>query len=132
MLRITASTIAVLALFGGILASQDTQAEQVLLTPEQEQVALEVTGFGQAVPGENLASLSGRQAMQIDNLDLVYSTSTNNAYQDGNSIVGSTVSGYNSVSSGAFTNMSGFATVIQNSGNQVLIQNDLIVNVTMQ
>ncbi len=131
MLRITASTIAALVLFGGILGSQESQAEQALPTPAQEQTTLEVTGFGQALAGENLASLSGRQAMQIDNLDLVYSTSTNNAYQDGNSIVGSTVSGYNSVSSGAFTNMSGFATVIQNSGNQVLIQNDLIVNVTM-
>lgn len=131
MQKITASLIAAFALFAGALAVQESHAEQVSATPAEEQATLDVSGFGQALAGENLASQSGRQATQIDKLDILYSTSTNNAYQDGNTIAGSTVTGYNTVSSGAFTSMSGFATVIQNSGNQVLIQNDLIVNVTM-
>lgn len=131
MQKTTTSLIAAFALFAGALAVQESHAEQVSATPAQEQATLDVSGFGQALAGENLASQSGRQATQIDKLDILYSTSTNNAYQDGNIIAGSTVTGYNTVSSGAFTNMSGFATVIQNSGNQVLIQNDLIVNVTM-
>lgn len=41
-------------------------------------------------------------------------------------------SGGNQVSDQAFSNLSGFSTVIQNSGNNVLIQNSTIVNVKMQ
>lgn len=37
--------------------------------------------------------------------------------------------GGNLISEGAFAGSSGFATVIQNSGNNVLIQNSTIVNV---
>lgn len=40
-----------------------------------------------------------------------------------------TVSGGNIIESGAFSNSSGIPTVIQNSGNNVLIQNSTIVNV---
>ena len=40
--------------------------------------------------------------------------------------------GSNAVSDGAFTNSAGLATVIQNSGNNVLIQNSIIVNVQMK
>jgi hypothetical protein len=40
-----------------------------------------------------------------------------------------TVSGGNVIQSGAFANASGLPTVIQNSGNNVLIQNSTIVNV---
>lgn len=42
------------------------------------------------------------------------------------------VSGHNVVSGDAFSGMSGFSTVIQNSGNNVLIQNATIVNVKVQ
>lgn len=40
--------------------------------------------------------------------------------------------GGNLVSDGSFTGASGFATVIQNSGNNVLIQNSTIVNVQVK
>ena len=40
--------------------------------------------------------------------------------------------GSNAVSDGAFTGSAGLATVIQNSGNNVLIQNSVIVNVQMK
>lgn len=43
-----------------------------------------------------------------------------------------TVSGGNQISDQAFSGMNGFSTVIQNSGNNVLIQNATIVNVKMQ
>lgn len=43
-----------------------------------------------------------------------------------------TVSGGNQISDQAFSGMNGFSTVIQNSGNNVLIQNSTIVNVKMQ
>jgi len=40
--------------------------------------------------------------------------------------------GTNTISGTAFSGASGIATVIQNSGNQVLIQNATIVDVTMK
>lgn len=43
-----------------------------------------------------------------------------------------TFSGANQVSDQAFSGSNGFSTVIQNSGNNVLIQNSTIVNVKMQ
>ena len=43
-----------------------------------------------------------------------------------------TFSGANVVSDQALSGMNGFSTVIQNSGNNVLIQNSTIVNVKMQ
>ncbi|WP_322997810.1 hypothetical protein [Castellaniella sp.] len=43
-----------------------------------------------------------------------------------------TYSGSNQVSDQALSGMNGFSTVIQNSGNNVLIQNSTIVNVKMQ
>jgi len=42
------------------------------------------------------------------------------------------VTGGNSISDGAFAGTSGMPTVIQNSGNNVLIQNATIVNVQVQ
>lgn len=49
-----------------------------------------------------------------------------------NNQAANTVSGGNQVSGQAFSGMNGFSTVIQNSGNNVLIQNSTIVNVKMQ
>ena len=43
-----------------------------------------------------------------------------------------TFSGSNQVSDQAFSGMTGFSTVIQNTGNNVLIQNSTVVNVKMQ
>ncbi len=49
-----------------------------------------------------------------------------------NNVVNSSTNGNNGVSNGAFSNSSGFATVIQNSGNHVIIQNSTIVNLTVE
>jgi hypothetical protein len=127
MLKVMASFIAASVLFGGAPAAN---AAQALPAPVQEQSALDAGGFGQPLPSENLAAQSGRQAPQINQLDVL--ANSNNGQQEGNTITGSSTTGSNSISNGAFTNMNGFATVIQNSGNQVLIQNDLIVNMNMK
>ncbi len=49
-----------------------------------------------------------------------------------NNIVNGGNTGNNSVTNDAFTGASGFATVIQNSGNHVIIQNSTIVNLTIE
>lgn len=46
-------------------------------------------------------------------------------------VVESSITGSNTVSNGAFAGASGLATVIQNSGNNVIIQDATIVNYTV-
>lgn len=48
----------------------------------------------------------------------------------GNSVVGG-VTGSNFIDNGSFTNTQGLVNVIQNSGNNVVIQSQTIVNMTM-
>lgn len=71
-----------------------------------------------------LASLSGRQGldvMQLSDSDQK-ATLSNNWLQAG-------INGENSIDSGSFAGLSGIATVIQNSGNHVIIQDSTLVNV---
>lgn len=80
--------------------------------------------FGTAVPDADLAANRGGYTVQ---------TSTNNltATLDQNQALAN-VTGNNTVSSGAFAGTSGFATVVQNSGNNVIIQNSTILNLEMK
>lgn len=127
------SLVAIIALFGSVLIAHESNAGQASPAPVQDQSSLDISGFGQALPSDNLSTLSGRQALQIDKLDSILSNVDMNGRQSDNSIaVGDNslaMTGNNSIAGDAFKDMNGFATVIQNSGNQVLIQNDLIVNV---
>ncbi len=50
---------------------------------------------------------------------------------EGNTAINS-VTGDNVISNGAFADASGLSTAIQNSGNNVLIQNSTIVNVVIE
>ncbi|MDG2733281.1 carbon storage regulator, partial [Vibrio parahaemolyticus] len=47
-------------------------------------------------------------------------------------VASNTVSGNNILSSGAFADSSGISNVIQNSGNNVLIQNSTVDNLTLK
>jgi hypothetical protein len=130
MRKATMSVLAALALFGGALTSQEANAGQTSPVPVQEQSLTDASGFGQALSAENLGGQSGgSQTTQIDELNAFFNSATANAAQSDNNITGSTVTGLNEISDGAFAKMNGFATVIQNTGNQVLIENQLIVNV---
>lgn len=82
--------------------------------------------------GSNGSTL-GVAAMADDQLDQLRGRQTvfNTNDVDGqlyNNEAFSNVTGGNSVSDGSFGGMSGFATVIQNSGNNVLIQNATVLN----
>ena len=72
-----------------------------------------VHSAGKALPNQSLSTL------------MMNGTSTGNTVGDG------VVTGSNIIQGGAFGNASGFVTVIQNSGNNVLIQNAMQVNLTM-
>ena len=129
MRKLTITVIAVIALFGGALASQASDTGQAMPNSAQDQAMVDDSGFGQALTGENLGVESGRQETKIESFNMQLSSSNLSGYVGDNFLAGTTMSGYNSISD---TTMSGFATVIQNSGNQVLIQNDLIVNMTVK
>lgn len=80
--------------------------------------------LGSAVSDDGLASSRGRNIRE---------TNTNNVdaiLYDNQAIAN--VTGSNFVTSGAFSDSSGFATVVQNSGNNVIIQNATILNLKLQ
>lgn len=81
------------------------------------------SALGEAVSDETLSSERGRATItNINDLDgAVY----NNVAQD-------IVTGSNFIADGSLTANSGLATVIQNSGNNVLIQNAFILNIQVQ
>lgn len=81
--------------------------------------------FGQAMPVGQLQGMTGGSSTtnNINEQTLNATMSDTEAKH--------TVSGGNVVSGSAFGNAAGLPTVIQNSGNNVLIQNSTIVNVRM-
>lgn len=79
-----------------------------------------VAGMGTAVALDNLDHYRG--GTDVSNSILPLGAVKNNTAVD-------VMTGVNSISEGAFSNASGLPIVIQNSGNNVLIQNSTIVNV---
>jgi len=115
------------------VVSQNSHANEIDMVSAGQADLLNEPGLGQAVSHENLAELTGRQEIDIENLGMQIINSDQRAEANNNSIVNSTIAnGANSIGGNAFSNASGFVTVIQNSGNQVLIQNDLIMNLTVK
>lgn len=82
-------------------------------------------GYGTAIPVDTLKDMSGGSNVTNNiNQQTLNGTMSDTEARD-------TVSGGNVVSGSAFGNSAGLPTVIQNSGNNVLIQNATIVNVRM-
>lgn len=82
-------------------------------------------------------SMFGSAAVADDQLDQLRGRQTvfNSNEVDGqlyNNEAVSNVTGSNFVTDGSFSGMSGFSTVIQNSGNNVLIQNATVLNLQFQ
>ena len=79
-----------------------------------------------ALSAQQLDEASGRQGVS---LQLQMNNSNQNANVSDNVLTGQVMTGNNLISGGAFANMNGVATVIQNSGNQVVIQDTTQINV---
>lgn len=77
--------------------------------------------LGTSVDGDVLASMRGGEAENTQIVDIVGNV-------DGNTATG-VVTGDNLILGGSFANSAGIATVIQNTGANVLIQNGMVVNV---
>lgn len=93
---------------------------------DQHDSVVNEADFGEAIVNVMLDKQSGMAGApeQISDADL-------NARLNDN-IVYSSINGNNSIGKGAFVDTMGFPTVIQNSGNNVIIQNNTILNVTLQ
>jgi hypothetical protein len=120
------------ALIGGMLhglAFADTgAADQALLLPE-------VRATGSASPFGSAAINSDALEASRGGAELVFNKVLNTNSLDG--MVGDNsahhlTTGSNLVTAGSFEGASGFSTVVQNSGNNVLIQNSTIVNVQLK
>lgn len=85
------------------------------------------TSWSQPVPLAQLDTQRGG----ADPSPLTFNTVELNAKLFNNSAIG-TVSGNNSISDNAFSGASGLPTVIQNSGNNVIIQNGTTLNLTLK
>jgi len=83
----------------------------------------DVAGWGRSIDSAALAKLSGGTDV-TETMTLNGTVANNNADH--------VVNGANVISSGSFTGAMGLPTVIQNSGNAVLIQNATIINVQFQ
>jgi hypothetical protein len=81
------------------------------------------------VPEELLGSLNAKAQINVDKIQINDQDVT--GVVTGNTAIGSQ-NGNNAVSEGAFSDSAGFMTTIQNTGNNVLIQNATIVNISME
>ncbi|GGC63029.1 hypothetical protein [Marinobacter halophilus] len=75
---------------------------------------------------DQLSDSSGRQGISMQ---WQVNDNQQNANVSDNLLSGTVVTGDNHISDNAFGNMSGVATVIQNTGNQVVIQDSTQINI---
>ncbi|GAM67949.1 hypothetical protein JCM19236_2104 [Vibrio sp. JCM 19236] len=86
-----------------------------------------------ALPDELVSVDEMQQSRGGQHIELDYTSlaSDIDGFSSGNSAI-NTVNGNNVLSSGAFADSSGISNVIQNTGNNVLIQNSTVVNLTLK
>lgn len=123
--------IAGFALANSLLFVPDLVAAPLKQLGTEAAQSRELMDMGDPVSGEMLHSLSGGQGVSIDAIDILANNMQLTANMKDN-LLYSTSTGLNQVSNDAFSNASGISTVVQNSGNQVIINNAFILNLHMQ
>lgn len=133
-LRSTSLAAMLLLLAVPVLAED---AEQADVTPgdavieESAESVLELDAFNDSatLTDEELGSQRAREDIEIDTITLI------GQEQDGevsdNVAIGNN-NGDNLINGEAFSNSSGFLSTVQNTGNNVLIQNSTIINVAVE
>lgn len=103
---------------------QGAESTPAWLVPAGEGAAApaeQSNGIGIPLDTARLQELRGGEST-VDNDVVIDGTVGGNVAED-------VVTGSNAINGGAFANTSGISTVIQNTGNNVLIQNGMVVNV---
>lgn len=120
-----------LILAGGMLVVQDVRAEQAGLTLPPQTDAFDASGLGPSIAATDLEEQSGGK--QLVELSEVFASSTESNADLGYNTIGSNIfTGANTVSDDAFANARGIAIVEQNSGNQVIMQNSMTLNISIK
>ena len=83
----------------------------------------EIAGLGHSIDSNALAKMSG--GADVSSTMTLTGTVSNNVDEN-------VATGFNEIASGSFSGASGVPMVIQNTGNNVLIQNATIINVQFQ
>jgi len=94
-----------------------------------QEVSAAASAFAQPLSDQALSAERGGAAAQDETQ--VWNTINIQGHAD-NISVNNAFTGNNTVGGGSFAGSRGFPTVIQNSGNGVLIQNATIINVTLK
>jgi hypothetical protein len=92
---------------------------------------LDPAALGPAVPEASMAQQIGRQGVSIDELNNTLNTAEASGTVSSN-LLTSTATGTNVIGDNAFGSTSGVATVIQNSGNQNVIQSSFIMKLSVK
>lgn len=103
------------------LAEQTVVTSAAPTSAKVEPASAVVMEMGPALAGDQLEKYRGGTDTVSNDMTLSGTVARNSASE--------VVTGANTINGAAFTNTSGFATVIQNSGANVLIQSATIVNV---
>jgi len=119
---------ALLGLLGGGALADDLATAPVT-SPNLVPAAQLALGAAVPVSDEALGAESGKAALQLDKL--VVNDQDLNGVLQGN-VASNTTNGNNTISGDSFTDVNGFATAIQNTGNNTLIQNSTIINISME
>jgi hypothetical protein len=93
--------------------------------------SVELTSLGPALDAVAMAGQTGKQGVQIDELTNVMN-STEATGSVSSNMLNSTATGTNIIGDNAFGSTSGVATVIQNTGNQNVIQSSFILNLSVK
>lgn len=117
------------AVIGLVIAAGPSFADEPAVGVEPVAGPALVLGTAAPVSDEALGTESAKAAIQLDKL-VVNEQDLDGVVQDNVAINNTT--GNNSVSGEAFSDAAGFVTVIQNTGNNVLIQNSTIVNIAVE
>lgn len=99
--------------------------------PATADLSLDPGLSGQGVSIFGSAAIADEQLDQLRGQKTVFNSNDVDGQLYNNEAV-SNVTGGNFVTDGSFAGMSGFSTVIQNSGNNVLIQNATVLNLQFQ
>jgi len=130
LLRVTVFPV-LLALSMLANAEELADVKEVATAPADETPSLILEAFedGGILSDEELNNQRAREKIQVDQVTL------NDQNQDGdvtdNVAIGNT-NGDNLINGDAFSDSSGFLSTVQNTGNNVLIQNSTIINVSVE
>lgn len=121
----------ILLLSAAVIAEDPEKAAAEIVEPVTEQSVVELDTFDDvaALSDEQLNTHRAREKIEVSQITI------NDQEQDGdvseNVAIGNT-NGDNLINGEAFSDSSGFLSTVQNTGNNVLIQNSTIINVTVE